>query len=69
MPRVAEAKCESCGRLKGEKHKATEKKPSMKQMEHWLNDGVAEATDGCNVEPDGICPHGHSSWFLVLGLI
>ena len=26
-------------------------------------------TDGCRVEPDGICPHGHKSWLLELGYI
>lgn len=66
---VQTEKCKSCGRLQGEKHKATEKRPSLRKMESWMNDGVAEATDGCRVEPDGICEHGHSSWFLVLGMI
>jgi hypothetical protein len=28
-----------------------------------------EALDGCPVEPDGICPHGHPSWLRYLGLI
>ena len=32
-------------------------------------DGVIECADGCTVEPDGICPHGHKSPLLVLGLI
>ena len=31
--------------------------------------GYCEATDGCAVEPDGICDHGHPSWLLRLGLI
>lgn len=43
--------------------------PSNEEMEYWIFDGVAEATDGCTVEPDGRCPHGHKSWLLVLGLI
>jgi hypothetical protein len=34
-----------------------------------MSDRGGEATDGCWVEPDGICPHGCQSWFLVLGLI
>lgn len=34
-----------------------------------LYDGVVEAADGCTVEPDGVCPHGHESPLLVLGLI
>jgi hypothetical protein len=28
-----------------------------------------EATDGCVIEPDGVCEHGHPSWLLRLGLI
>lgn len=28
-----------------------------------------QATDGCQVEPDGYCEHGHVSWLLYLGLI
>ena len=31
--------------------------------------GLAEATDGCVIEPDGVCEHGHPSWLLELGLI
>lgn len=27
------------------------------------------ATDGCKVEPDGVCQHGHPSWALVYGVI
>ena len=34
----------------------------------FLNSGC-EATDGCWVEPDGICPHGHPSWLLKWGYI
>lgn len=34
-----------------------------------LNDSVLEAFDGCDVEPDGRCPHGFSSPLLVLGII
>lgn len=61
--------CESCHRKKGEKHKATEQEPSMEQLHEWVIDGVAEATDGCSVEPDGRCAHGHSSWLIMKGLI
>lgn len=45
------------------------KTPSLAQLEAWADDGICEATDGCIVEPDGICPHGCESWLLVLGLI
>ena len=43
--------------------------PSMARMERWMNDGGAETTDGCWVEPDGHCEHGHPSWVLALGYI
>lgn len=43
--------------------------PSMEQLEYWVFDGVAEATDGCTVEPDGWCQHGHVSWLDHLGMI
>ena len=69
MARVAVERCESCGRLRGEKHVATGKRPSLRTMNKWVSDGVAKASDGCRVEPDGHCDHGHASWLLVLGLI
>ena len=43
--------------------------PSEETLRHWSFDGVAEATDGCSVEPDGTCPHGRKSWLLVFGLM
>ena len=44
--------------------------PDFETLEEWMaEDGGCEATDGCWVEPDGRCPHGHPSWFLKLGLI
>lgn len=43
--------------------------PSIEQLEEWMMDGVAEATDGCRVEPDGVCEHGCESWLLKLGCI
>ena len=49
--------------------KPTVEQPNMEEMEGMLSEGVAEATDGCPVEPDGECEHGHPSWFLRLGLI
>jgi hypothetical protein len=69
MARVAVEQCETCGRKQGEKHKATERVPSTARLMAWMNDGVCGATDGCVVEPDGHCEHGHSSWMLRLGLI
>jgi hypothetical protein len=47
----------------------TEPEPDMDQLEAWACDSVVEATDGCTVEPDGVCPHGHPSWLIKLGVI
>lgn len=49
--------------------KPTKKQPSIKTLEKWSWEGVARATDGCRVEPDGKCPHGHVSWFIYLGIM
>lgn len=43
--------------------------PDTETLEEWMNEGGCEATDGCWVEPDGVCPHGKKSWLLVMGLI
>lgn len=44
--------------------------PSEQELEDMvLGMEDALATDGCVVEPDGVCPHGHPSWPLRLGLI
>lgn len=51
-------------------HQATVPCPSQETLSSWLfSDGDCEATDGCIVEPDGRCPHGHTSWLRVLKLI
>ena len=47
----------------------TVRPPSVATMTRWLNDGVAKATDGCQVEPDGYCEHGKPSWIIKMGLI
>jgi hypothetical protein len=47
----------------------TEPEPDEEQLMEWSFDGLAEATDGCTVEPDGICPHSHPSWLLRMGLV
>lgn len=44
-------------------------KPDLEQIERWIFSSVCEATDGCIVEPDGMCPHGYPSWLLYLGYI
>lgn len=69
MPLVRVDKCPKCGRKRGEKHIATTKRPSVKTMFRWMDEGRAKATDGCWVEPDGTCPHGHISWIKRLGYI
>ena len=44
--------------------------PDLKTLEEWEFDGGGcEASDGCWVEPDGVCQHGHPSWLLRLGYI
>lgn len=43
--------------------------PDEELLQEWMETGVACATDGCRVEPDGHCPHGKPSWLLELGLI
>jgi len=62
-------RCESCNAGPGERHVPTEERPDDDQIEAWITDSVCEATDGCMVEPDGRCYHGHRSWLLVLGII
>ena len=49
--------------------KPTTRRPSITKLEGMADDGIAKATDGCSVEPDGTCEHGHASWLLELGLI
>ena len=34
-----------------------------------MDDSGVETADGCWVEHDGVCPHGHRSPFRVLGVI
>lgn len=43
--------------------------PTFRQLELWVMNEVAEATDGCRVELDGHCPHGYPAWTLVYGMI
>lgn len=49
--------------------KAIVPQPTIKELEWWSFDGVAEALDGCRVEPDGTCEHGSRSWLLMAGVI
>jgi len=65
MARVEVDQCVSCGRKRGERHVATMAMPDIEEL--W--DSVVPATDGCEVEPDGVCEHGHNSWLKVLGVM
>lgn len=43
--------------------------PEVETLYRWMDEGGCEATDGCWVEPDGVCEHGCNSWLLEMGLI
>ena len=47
----------------------TVEEPDEDQLEAWMIDDICEASDGCIVEPDGVCPHGHPSWLRRMGLV
>ena len=49
--------------------KPTPQPPDLQTLMEWEAEGFCEATDGCVVESDGICTHGHRSWLLEMGLI
>ena len=49
--------------------KPTVDKPSMEEMEEMVSMCVGITTDGCAVEPDGVCEHGHPSWLVRLGFL
>lgn len=68
-PRCAIGDYGRAPRSDGLKHAVTTETPSVKQLEEWDFDGICEATDGCRVEPDGRCPHGHTSWLRVVGIV
>ena len=42
--------------------------PCTSELEEMMFDGVVTTPDGCEVEPDGECPHGHKSWLILLGI-
>lgn len=68
-------KCPSCGAIADPetrkiRHTATTPVPSLEQMEEWFRDDAGcETTDGCFVEVDGYCEHGHQSWMRRLGYV
>ena len=43
----------------------------MDLLEEYANEGAVPAccSDGCMVEPDGRCEHGHPSIFIAAGVI
>ena len=47
----------------------TKREPTVEDLMEWESDGGCESTDGCWVEPDGVCEHGCKSWLIVMGLI
>jgi hypothetical protein len=53
----------------GLRHRALTPAPDEATLEEWMSDSGCEASDGCWVEPDGSCEHGHSSWLLLMRLI
>ena len=49
--------------------KPTVSEPDIVDLQEWMEESGCEATDGCWVEPDGKCPHGHVSWLIYMGMI
>jgi hypothetical protein len=51
--------------------KPTTPEPSPENIAAWCNatPQVANATDGCKVELDGVCSHGYPSWLIMYGLV
>ena len=47
----------------------TTREPDIDELEMAVFDGECPATDGCIVETDGCCPHGHVSWLRYLGIV
>lgn len=47
----------------------TTEQPTVEDLVEWEWDGGCEATDGCWIEPDGVCEHGYPSWLIQLCLI
>jgi len=47
----------------------TTDEPDLEDLMEQDGEGGCDASDGCWVEPDGTCEHGHPSWMLRLGLI
>lgn len=70
--------CQSCGQMADcysarsndfPGYKGDLTPPPLEQLMQWESEGGCESTDGCWVEPDGICEHGCQSWLLELRMI
>lgn len=44
-------------------------RPTFAQLENWFFNSICYTPCNCLVEPDGQCPHGEDSWFIILGII
>lgn len=69
MPVTHEPETSASERPKGGWPEPTDDRPSYDELEGMVYDSVVDATDGCSVEPDGVCEHGHPSWLIRMGLI
>jgi hypothetical protein len=49
--------------------KVSSRKPSLNALNGFIEDGSCPTTDGCRVECNGECEHGHPSWLKVLSMI
>jgi len=47
----------------------TAPRPTDDDLETQVHEGIVQATDGCPVEPDGTCPHGHPSWLVNMEIL
>ena len=47
----------------------TTDRPGQEELWAMLFAGACPATDGCEVEPDGTCPHGHPAWPRRMGFV
>lgn len=67
----ARLSCQDCGARVEDEELTQPEPPDLETLMRWEAEGFCEAAcpHGCQVEPDGTCPHGHPSWLLVMGLI
>jgi hypothetical protein len=64
--------CPTCHQPRLAPHRAVTPVPNLRALlDHHLADAqvTVQATDGCQTEVDCLCPHGHPSWPLQLGLV